>query len=104
MSGPGYSGELLRPAKDAQPTLGFSHRARTRVMHRPLSTRDDSLTRLLVPLVAANAVEDFPMNGIPFAEVAAIVSAAGGRVAHAIEDDHAKPDWNGLRYFIAIDG
>ena len=48
----------------------------------------------------ATAVSDFPMHGIPREQVERIVATAGGEVVHVVDDDHAKPEWNGCKYFV----
>jgi SAM-dependent methyltransferase len=45
-------------------------------------------------------LSDFPMHGIPREQVARIIAASGGEVVHVVDDDHAKPEWNGYKYFV----
>jgi SAM-dependent methyltransferase len=45
-------------------------------------------------------VSDFPMHGMPREQVVRIIAAAGGEVVHVIDDDHAKPEWSGYKYFV----
>lgn len=44
------------------------------------------------------------MYAVPRAGVERVVAAAGGHVAHALEDPHAGPEYRGLRYFVRKGG
>jgi SAM-dependent methyltransferase len=61
---------------------------------------DVALSALLPAFDGDAAVSDFPMHGIPRDTVASIVAAAGGEVVQVVDDDHAKPEWNGYKYFV----
>ena len=61
---------------------------------------DIALDALLPAPETATALSDFPMHGIPRDQVARIVTASGGEVVHVVDDDHAKPEWNGCKYFV----
>ena len=61
---------------------------------------DVNLTRLLPAPDGAAAVSDFPMHAIPRETVERIVTAAGGEIVHVVDDDHARPEWNGHKYFV----
>jgi SAM-dependent methyltransferase len=61
---------------------------------------DVALSDLLPAFDGAAAVSDFPMHGMPRDTVASIVAAAGGEVVHVVDDDHAKPEWDGYKYFV----
>jgi SAM-dependent methyltransferase len=62
---------------------------------------DVKLNALLPAPDGAAAVSDFPMHGIASDAVAGIVSGAGGRIVRLVEDDHARPEWNGFKYFVS---
>jgi SAM-dependent methyltransferase len=61
---------------------------------------DVALDSLLPAPDTVMAPADFPMHAIPREQVARIVTASGGEVVHVVEDDHAKPEWNGYKYFV----
>jgi hypothetical protein len=61
---------------------------------------DVNLTTLLPEPVDAAAIADFPMHGLPREQVTEIVTAAGGDIVHLVDDDHARPEWNGYKYFV----
>ena len=61
---------------------------------------DIALDALLPAPETATALSDFPMHGIPRDQVVRIVTASGGEVVHVVDDDHAKPEWNGCKYFV----
>lgn len=42
----------------------------------------------------------FPMHGIEQEETVAIIRRAGGAVVRIEDDDHARPEWAGYRYFV----
>jgi SAM-dependent methyltransferase len=49
-------------------------------------------------------IGDFPMYGVPRAEVQAILAAHGGRVFHVESDERGGPEWTGYRYFVVSEG
>ena len=61
---------------------------------------DVALDSLLPAPDSVMAPADFPMHAIPREQVGRIVTASGGEVVHVVEDDHAKPEWNGYKYFV----
>jgi SAM-dependent methyltransferase len=61
---------------------------------------DLSLTHLLPAPDGAAAVADFPMHAIPRETVERVVTGAGGEIVHVVDDDHAKPEWKGYKYFV----
>jgi hypothetical protein len=80
-----------------------SSRPVTAAVSEPVTLPDYSSVRLndfLPDPDGATTVSDFPMHGIPRETVASIVAAAGGEVVHVVDDDHAKPEWNGYKYFV----
>lgn len=48
----------------------------------------------------ASQIGEFPMYGVPRAEVEAILTANGGRVFHVEPDERGAPEWSGYRYFV----
>jgi SAM-dependent methyltransferase len=61
---------------------------------------DVALDSLLPAPDSVVAPADFPMHAIPREQVGRIVTASGGEVVHVVDDDHAKPEWNGYKYFV----
>ena len=45
-------------------------------------------------------LDEFPMNGIPQAEVVELLARHGGEVAHVDEDRRAGDEWKSFRYFV----
>ena len=58
------------------------------------------LAAVLPPVGDGGPVEDFPMYGIPRRQVLAVVAGAGGELIQAVDDDHARPEWTGYKYFV----
>jgi hypothetical protein len=80
---------------------------RTEDASRPMVLPDYSgvnLTELLPAPDGAASVSDFPMHGMLRETVAGIVMNAGGEIVHVVDDDHAKPEWNGFKYFVVKKG
>lgn len=61
---------------------------------------DVNLTELLPAPDGVAAVSDFPMHGIARETVTGIVAGAGGEIVHDVDDDHARPEWDGHKYFV----
>lgn len=62
---------------------------------------DGAVPRPAARFSAEPTKADFPMNGVPRAQVMDIIRAHGGRLAYLEEDRRAGPEWVSYRYFVA---
>lgn len=79
------------------------HRAQSwhnEVQDRTLEYNEPLLEAALEPVGSVEPPGDFPMYAIDRDRTIAIIEEAGGRLVRLEEDDRARPEWVGFRYFV----